>query len=82
MKTQIIAEAGVNHNGKMSLAKKMISEAAKFGADYVKIQAYDVNELLLRNTKKARYQKNTSGKNETQYAMLKKLQLKEKDFLF
>lgn len=81
MKTQIIAEAGVNHNGKMSLAKKMISEAAKFGADYVKFQAYDVNELLLRNTKKAKYQKNTSGKNETQYAMLKKLQLKEKDFI-
>ena len=46
MKTKIIAEAGVNHNGKISLAKKMISAAAKFGADYIKFQAYDVNELF------------------------------------
>ena len=82
MKTQIIAEAGVNHNGKISLAKKMISAAAKFGADYIKFQAYDVNELLLKNTKKAKYQINRSEKNETQYLMLKKLQFKEKDFIY
>ena len=81
MKTQIIAEAGVNHNGKISLAKKMISTAAKFGADYVKFQAYDVNELLLRNTKKAKYQINKNKKTETQYLMLKRLQLKEKDYI-
>ena len=59
----------------------MISAAAKFGADYIKFQAYDVNELLLKNTKKQNIKKIQAEKNETQYSMLKKIQLKEEDFI-
>ena len=45
-KTIIIAEAGVNHNGKIAIAKKLIDTASKAGADYVKFQTFDVNELI------------------------------------
>ena len=50
-KTIIIAEAGVNHNGKMHLAKKLIDVASKVGADYVKFQTYDVDHLILKKLK-------------------------------
>ena len=56
-KTIIIAEAGVNHNGNINLAKKLINVAAKAGADYVKFQTFDVDHLILKNTKTANYQK-------------------------
>ena len=56
-KTIIIAEAGVNHNGKVHLAKKLIDVASKAGADYVKFQTYDVYSLILKNTKTTEYQK-------------------------
>ena len=56
-KTVIIAEAGVNHNGSIPLAKKLIDVASKAGADYVKFQTFDIDNLILKNTKIASYQK-------------------------
>ena len=56
-RTVVIAEAGINHNGKISLAKKLIDVASKAGADYVKFQTFDVDNLLLKNTKTTDYQK-------------------------
>ena len=56
-KTIIIAEAGVNHNGNIDVAKKLIDVASKAGADYVKFQTFDVDHLILQNTKTAIYQK-------------------------
>ncbi len=56
-KTIVIAEAGVNHNGDISIAKKLIDAAAIAKADYVKFQTYDVDSLLLKETKTAEYQK-------------------------
>ncbi len=79
-KTIIIAEAGVNHNGKIQLAKKLIDVASKAGADYVKFQTYDVDNLILKNTRTANYQKkNLKKKNLSQYSMLKKYQLSAYD---
>ena len=46
-KVIIIAEAGINHNGKLSIAKRLIEEASKSGADYVKFQTYDLDEVIL-----------------------------------
>ena len=56
-KIKIIAEAGVNHNGKISLAKKLIDVASESGADYIKFQMYNVDELIIKNTSLADYQK-------------------------
>ena len=82
MKITIIAEAGVNHNGKINLAKKMVRVAKKSGADFIKFQTYNCDHLLTPNSKKAPYQaRNTFQKNESQYAMLKKYQLSLKDHL-
>ena len=78
-KTIIIAEAGVNHNGKIHLAKKLIDVASKSGADYIKFQTYDVDSLILRNTKTADYQKKNFNYNLSQYSMLKKYQLSSND---
>ncbi len=81
MKVNIIAEVGVNHNGNLNKAKKMAQEAKKAGADFVKFQIYDYNEIALKNLKKTNYQKiNTSNQFENQYDMLKKLSLSNKDF--
>lgn len=80
-KTLIIAEAGVNHNGSILLAKKLINIAAKSGADYVKFQTFKADNLALPNTKFASYQKKKSFKTKNQYELLKKLQLKKKDHL-
>ncbi len=77
-KTTIIAEAGVNHNGSIKLAKKLIDVAKKSGADYVKFQTFDVNNLILKDTKTANYQKKNLKKNISQYEMLKKYQLSYK----
>ena len=74
-KTIIIAEVGVNHNGKINLAKKLIKEAALSGADYVKFQTYITESLVTKFAKKANYQKHKSRNNETQFNMLKKFQL-------
>ena len=78
-KTVIIAEAGVNHNGSIFLAKKLIDVASKAGADYVKFQTFDVDELILKNTKTAEYQKKNLKSNTSQFSMLKKYQLSDND---
>lgn len=71
----IIAEAGVNHNGSMTLAKKLIDAAVESGVDAIKFQSYKTDELILKDTEKAPYQKVTTNEAETQYAMLKRLEI-------
>ena len=77
----IIAEAGVNHNGEISLAKKLIDIAAEAGADYVRFQTFKSEDLVSMKAKKADYQiKNMSNiKDDTQFKMLKKLELSKED---
>ena len=76
----IIAEAGVNHNGSLRMAKKLIDEAAKSGADFIKFQTFNAVDLVTKNASKADYQlKNTGGSK--QLYMLKKLELSEADHL-
>lgn len=82
--TVIIAEAGVNHNGDLNLAKKLVDIAAEAGADYVKFQTFKAERLVAKTALKADYQKiKNSKKNgeeeETQYQMLKKLELSDQD---
>ncbi len=81
MSIQIIAEAGVNHNGSMDLAKQMVKAAKEAGADYVKFQTFIPEKLVSRYAKKAEYQKETTGETENQLQMLQKLALTEQDFL-
>lgn len=76
----IIAEAGVNHNGNIDLARKLIVVAKEAGADAVKFQTFRAEELLTRSAEKAAYQKETTPSEESQYDMIKKLELSEKDF--
>jgi N,N'-diacetyllegionaminate synthase len=71
----IIAEAGVNHNGDIALAKKLIEAAAKSGADIVKFQTFKSENLASLHAKKAEYQKQTSDAEENQLQMLKKLEI-------
>lgn len=78
MKVEIIAEAGVNHNGDISKAEKLIEEAAKAGADYVKFQTFKADKLVDKSAKKAKYQQEQTGEGG-QYDMLKKLELSEDD---
>jgi N,N'-diacetyllegionaminate synthase len=73
--TFIIAEAGVNHNGSLDLAKKLIDVAAKAKADAVKFQTFKAEHLVSKNAEKADYQKQTTGKEESQFEMIKKLEL-------
>ena len=73
----IIAEAGVNHNGDVNLAKRLIEVAKESGADAVKFQTFKAEEVVTRGAEKAEYQKRTTGKEESQYDMLKKLELSE-----
>jgi len=77
--TYIIAEIGVNHNGNVQLAKKMIAECKKCGANAVKFQTYQASRICDANISKASYQKKSSG-TESQYQMLKKYELNYKDF--
>ena len=79
MKTIIIAEAGINHNGKIDLAKKLIKAAARSGADYIKFQTYNTEKMIVPNARLAIYQKQNIKKIKTQFEMLKKYELK-KDF--
>lgn len=71
----IIAEAGVNHGGDMAVAKKLIDIAADAGVDAVKFQAFKTEHLILSNVDKAPYQKKTTDNAESQYEMLKKLEV-------
>ncbi len=77
--TFIIAEAGVNHNGDMNLAKKMIDVASESGADAVKFQSFKTNQVILANMEKAPYQKQTTDSRESQSEMLKKLEVSIED---
>ena len=72
-KVLIIAEAGVNHNGDLNLAKKMVDAAEDAGADYIKFQTFNPEKLVSRYAQKADYQKKETGSNETQLEMLQKL---------
>ena len=81
MSTIIIAEAGVNHNGSLKLAKQMIEEAAKAGADYIKCQTFKPEKLVSIYAQKADYQKKTTGSQESQLQMLEKLALSYDDFV-
>ena len=76
--TLIIAEAGVNHNGNINMAKALIDAAAEAGVDYVKFQTFKADDLVSKDAKKADYQKkNTGGNDDSQYQMLKKLELSD-----
>ncbi len=77
MHVKIIAECGVNHNGSLTLAKKLIDQASSTGADYVKFQSFNASELANKNLKKANYQKLNSKSSESQFKMLKKLEISE-----
>jgi N,N'-diacetyllegionaminate synthase len=72
----IIAEAGVNHNGDLSTAKKLIEIAAEAKADFVKFQTYNTSNLVIKDAKKAKYQEDKFGPLESQYAMLSRLELR------
>lgn len=73
--TFIIAEAGVNHNGNIELAKKLIDVAAEAKVNAVKFQTFKTENLVSKNAKKAKYQERTTSKSESQFEMLKKLEL-------
>ena len=77
MKTLIIAEAGVNHNGDIQLAKKLIDVAALAGADLVKFQTFSADRLVTESAIKADYQAQATGEIESQHEMLRKLELTE-----
>lgn len=74
-KVFIIAEAGVNHNGSVELAKKLIDVASEAGVDAVKFQTFKAENLVSKNAQKAEYQKETTDKTESQFEMIKKLEL-------
>lgn len=79
MPTFIIAEAGVNHNGDLNLAKQLIDVAADAGADAVKFQTFRAEHLVSRNAPKAEYQTRTTDQAESQFEMIRKLELTEAD---
>lgn len=81
MKTLIIAEAGVNHNGDMSLAKELIAAAAEAGADLVKFQTFIAANIISRSAPKAEYQKGATDPQESQQEMVRKLELTRENHL-
>ena len=74
-KVFIIAEAGVNHNGSLELAKALVDKAVEARADAVKFQTFKTENIVCKNAEKAAYQKSTTDSDETQYSMLKRLEL-------
>ena len=79
MRTFVIAEAGVNHNGDVSLAKKLIDVAAIAGVDAVKFQTFRAERMVSRHAPKAEYQTRTTADTESQFEMIRKLELTEAD---
>ena len=81
-KVIIIAEAGVNHNGDIQVAKKLIDAAVNAGVDYVKFQTFKADNLVSKSAKKAEYQSvNINDGDDSQYAMLKNLELSHENHL-
>jgi N-acetylneuraminate synthase len=76
----IIAEAGVNHNGDIGLAKQLIDVAKQAGCDAVKFQTFRAEKIVTKIAQKAVYQVKNTGRNESQYEMLKKLELSYKEY--
>lgn len=79
-KVFIIAEAGVNHNGSLALAKQMVDKAVWAGVNCIKFQTFKSENLVNKDAKKADYQVNNTGNNDSQFDMLKKLELSYYDF--
>jgi len=77
----VIAEAGVNHNGSLELAKQMVLKAKECGADCIKFQTFSAKNLVTKNAQKAQYQVKNTGIPGGQFEMLKSLELSEADFL-
>ncbi|MBE0440313.1 MAG: N-acetylneuraminate synthase [Gammaproteobacteria bacterium] len=77
MSVFIIAEAGVNHNGSIDIAKKLVDVAAECGADAVKFQTFKAENLVTKSAKQAGYQEVNTGISESQFDMLKRLELSE-----
>ena len=73
--TTIIAEAGVNHNGSVDIAKKLIEAASEAGSDLIKFQTFKTESIITKKAEKADYQKDFTEKSESQFEMLKKLEL-------
>ena len=79
--TIIIAEAGVNHNGSLDLAKQLVDKAVEAGVDYIKFQTFKASKLVTKAAKQAEYQQKNIGKGgDSQYQMLKKLELSPADY--
>ena len=73
-KTLIIAEAGVNHNGSIEIAKQLVDKAVDAGVDFIKFQTFKASKLVTKTAKQAEYQKrNIGGNDDNQFQMLKKL---------
>lgn len=81
MKTYIIAEAGVNHNGNVDLAYKLVDEAKKAGVDCIKFQTFKTSSLVSKTAKMADYQKRNIGNDDSQFEMLKQLELSYLSFM-
>ena len=79
MRSVIIAEAGVNHNGDLEMAKQMIAAAKSAGADIIKFQTFKTGNLVTKSADKAAYQKSTTGSEENQYEMIRRLELSRAD---
>jgi len=79
MKTIIIAEAGVNHNGSLDIAKRLIESASVAGADMIKFQTFKAGNVVSKDAKQADYQKRNLGNETSQYDMLKDIELSSND---
>ena len=80
MSTYIIAEAGVNHNGSLDMAKEMVITAKKIGVDAIKFQTFITEKLVTKSAQKAEYQKSNTSRVESQFEMLKKLEFSYDDY--